>query len=188
MTNNIEKTDKVDSVHLILAVRRSKENEGQTHKDELCFREIVRGSTEETVAKIKARISAMPGVWRIYHTVNARDTRKATKLLMHELLDHFEEQHYRIDSLYKKCLLQTTCRATKYFMLDIDTENETILNTVYQNIIAPNPWNINLGKHHKTPSGYHIMVHPFNLNDIKLPEHVTLIKDGYYFLERVEIK
>lgn len=179
MTNNIEKVEKTDSVHIILAVRRSKENEGQTHKDELCFREIVRGSTEETVGKMKARISSLPGIWRIYHTVNARDTRKATKLLMHELLDNFEDQHYRVDSLYKKMLLQTHCRATKNFMLDIDSKEPEKYYEAIAGLCILNSYS--------TPNGIHVIVAPFNLKNYNIKD-VTVVRDGYYFLGRVEIK
>lgn len=179
MTNNIEKMDRVDSVHVVLAIRRTKENPGQTHKDELCFREIVRGSMEETVAKIKARISTLPGTWRIYHTVNARDTKKATRLLQHELLDHFEDYHYRVDTLYKKMLLQTSCRATKNFMLDIDSQDP---DKYYEAIAG-----LCVYRSVPSPSGQHVIVAPFNIQNYKI-EGVTVIKDGYYFLEKVEIK
>jgi hypothetical protein len=182
MSNVIEKATKVNSVHVLLAVRRTKENPGQTHKDELCFREIVRGSEEESVARLKARISTMPGVWRIYHTVNARDTRKATKLLMHELLDNFEDQHYRIDSLYKKMLLQTACRTTKYFMLDIDDK------AVANGINIQRDLGVNGVARFDSPNGVHWVVEPFNLSKYNVPKSITVIKDGYYFLERVEIK
>ena len=182
MTNNIEKTRKVDSVHLLLAIRRSKENEGQTHKDELCFREIIRDSEEETLQKIKSRISNLPGTWRIYHTVNARDTRKATKLLMHELLDHFEDQHYRVDSLYKKMLLQTACRKTKYFMLDIDNKDMDLAFGLPFGSFIPKAIEI-----HESPNGWHVVVEPFNLSKFKPTKEVTVIKDGYYFVEKVEV-
>ncbi len=178
MTNNIEKTKKVDSVHMLLAIRRTKENTGQTHKDELCFREIVRDSEEEALLRIKSRISHMPGVWRIYHTVNSRDTRKAAKLVQHELLDNFEDQHYRVDSLYKKMLLQLSCRYTKNFMLDIDSQEPE----KYYEAIA----GLTVFKSFSSPNGQHVIVAPFNLVNYKI-EGVTVLKDGYYFVERVEI-
>ena len=183
MTNNIEKMDKVDSVHIILAVRRSKENEGQTHKDELCFREIIRGTQQDTINKIKARISNLPGTWRLYQTVNARDTAKATRMLMHELLDNFNEHHWRVDSLYKKMLLQTFCRKTKRFMLDLDDKSK-----VFEVKRLLESYKVNELMYLETPNGYHIIVEPFNLNEVKLPKEVTLVKDGYFFLEKLEIK
>lgn len=181
MANKIDKVSKRDSVHLLLAIRRNKDNPTQTAKDETCYREIIVDEESEALTKLKARCSTKPGVWRIYHTVNSRDTKKAAKLVMHKLLDEFDEWHYRVDSLYKKMLLQTTCRYTKNFMLDVDSKDTEIVHD-----IAALEHTLLLDLH-ESPNGLHLIVKPFDKSKVKLPGQVTVLTDGYYFVEKFEV-
>jgi hypothetical protein len=184
MANKKDKVGKEDDVHVFLAVRRTKDNDNQTAKDEICHRMIARVSENGAVNINPLKGMLEPGVWRIYRTVNSRDPRKAARLLQHELLDNFDEWYYRIDSLYKKMLLQPTCRKTKNFMFDIDTKDVSVIDELLASLSALEVETISMVE---SPSGFHLITKPFNLQEITLPEEVTILTDGYYFIEKITV-
>lgn len=116
---NREKIQKVETLHLYIALRRNKEN--KERRNEICIREIDRGIS--SIEILKQKTLKYHGVWRIYKTVNSRDPIKAQKLLMKQIIDN-PENAYKLESVWKTCLLQPKCRAENNFMWDVDLNIE----------------------------------------------------------------
>jgi len=144
--NNRERDLEIEQYYLYIALRRKKENELK----ELCFRQIIRDEAKD-LHLLKEKIKDIPGVWRIYKTVNARKVAPALKLLQHRLIDEPERFAYRIDSLWKNCLLQKQCKGERNFLIDVDCEDfpteliELITNgsiLVDEKILTPNGWHL----------------------------------------------
>lgn len=177
---NSEKEEKNSTVHLIMAFRRNKDNaDGPV----LCCREIVQDLVVD-LRKLEARISKIPGVWRIHKTVNARDVMKASKTLMCRLIEN-PERALKMTSLWKTCLLQKGSKADRKFMFDVDDPAEydklcdEILKREAKVIVVAN-----------TPSGgYHVVTKPIDTRGFdSMFKSVTLQRDGYIFLKKIEIK
>lgn len=195
MTNKIDKRNRCDRVHVFLAIRRNKCNPGQTQKDELCFREVMPATfpvdteidfiqQEKTLKNLKARLE--PGSWRIYKTVNTRDVNKTYKIFQIMMIEYGESWIYRIDHLWKKCLCKPDARAEKKFLLDIDSTSPDVLREV-NNFLILNK--IKHGFNQPTPNGYHKVTDAFNIKSwLDKPSCVTILNDGYIFIEEVTVK
>jgi hypothetical protein len=161
------------TVHLYLAFQRNSQGE---HPE--CIRHVIKNDEVKELEMLKAKLKVIGGYWRIHKTVNARDVEKARKWLLHDLIEHPEHGAY-IDSQWRTALMQPECKATKYFMLDIDTENEAII-CIIRSIL--NKSNGNIIFRIKSPKGWHFITEPFDTRDVcKMPD-VTLLRDGYYFI------
>jgi hypothetical protein len=176
---NKEPDKNVETVHLLIAVRRNKENKGVP--GELCFRFIDRG--QETKDMLLARIQHYPGTWRIYRTVNARNTARALKVLMKILIDEPERQAGKIESLWKTCLLQRECRAEKNILIDIDAKE--IIDEI-KDLVSRD----DLLKCVFTSNGAHIVCKNFDSRLIEKygKDYVGINRDGYIFIDRIEVK
>lgn len=184
MSNDTE-CDIQKDIKLYLAVLRHKDNPG-TH--EKCYRAIKKD--DSTLSELKNKIMVNKdnaGVWRIYETINSRDTIKAQNILMHKLLDNPVIYSYRIDSLWRTCLLQRECRIENNYMLDIDYEIQSYdLENIYC-IIGKD----NIIKHVITPSGgSHIVVRKMSkeIYDYCQSHNIEIKKDGYVFIEHFVVK
>jgi hypothetical protein len=171
---NHEKKVYADFVHLLMAFKRTKDGEKAT-----CMRVVIKDE-EIDLKLLEHKCKLLGGEWRIHKTVNARDTEKARRLLLHKLID-FPEGRGFIDSLWITALLQTECiYGEKKFMLDVDTKDRNELNIVGKYI--PNEVMI---KSIETPAGWHFITRPFDTRELcKLP-YVNVKRDGYYFIKKV---
>jgi len=171
---------KTDKVNIIFAIRRKKENEDKRNEPEIVRREVYRdeGSIKSVLSKCNA-----PGTYRIYATVNARDCKKARKLLMKKLIDDPENWDYRIDSLWKTCLMQPQCKAEHKFLIDIDTKDINVMSEVGVYIINSDGFIFDVIE---TPNGFHLITSKFNTKDFTYP-NVELHRDAFYFVDKVII-
>lgn len=191
MSNNTLFEEEPRKVHLYLAIRRKKENEGITCKQELCFRQIIysQDGEEEELRVIKSRIQDKPGVWRIYKTVNARDTDKAQKIMLKWFIDG-QYKGKRFDSVYSKALLQKECRAEKYALVDIDTKDIPKINAVRDKV--RNQLQVQYGCEYnvmsiETPNGYHLVCKPFDKRILDEFDYADVDYDRFYFVDRITI-
>lgn len=115
-------------MHLFLGIQRT-----GTSKDKKCIRSVIKHS-EEDLKVFEAKLRTIGGEWRIYKTVNARDVKKAYKIFMKNMIDYPEKASY-IDTEWRTALLNRACKATDYFMLDIDTQDEEKIKTI-ENLIS----------------------------------------------------
>lgn len=164
-------------VHMLLAFRRRKDN---PDGDIRCLREVLYHEEEVAVARLKAKCSAIPGVWRLHMTVNARDTEAAAKVLTHKLVDNPKDVGARLESIWRSCLLQSSSRAGRRILLDVD--DPSILSELHEAIkdypIVSETSTPSGGKHIIMEEGFDTRaLYPFT------KEQVTPHRDGYYFLD-----
>ena len=176
MSNNKEIREYRDTVHLYLALQRPSK-QGAGHKR--CIRSVIKHDYDLTV--FEAKIRAIGGEWRIYHTVNARSVEKAYKFFMKSMID-FPERASCADSIWRTALLQRECKVSKLFMLDIDTEDRVELGIIEGKILEAGEKVI---KRIKSPSGWHYTTYPFDTREICKLDYVTLLRDGYYYVKTV---
>ena len=178
-----ERRQPMTTCHLLIAIRRKKENkeEDMTWRGELCFRQVVT-DYEEDLATLTNKIQRFPGVWRIYKTTNARDISKARKMLMTKLINEPEEWDYRVDSLWRTCLLQPDCKAERNFLLDIDTKDEVVLEELAPKLSGKVLQQV------ETPNGWHIVAEKFDVRALEGIKDVEFKRDGYVFVDRIEVK
>lgn len=165
-----------DKVHLLLAFKRKKLGNDTNE----CIRVVIKDYDLDLVL-LEEKCKRLDGIWRIHHTVNARDTEKARKWLIHKLIDNPEFAGC-IDSIWKTALLQKENANEHNFLFDVDTQDFNTLMTI-KSIIMKNQ--IEIIMHLPTPHGYHFITKPFDTREMcKLP-FITLIRDGYYFIKEV---
>lgn len=180
MSNNKEKREYRDTVHLYLALQRpSKQGVGYKR----CIRTVIKHDDDLVV--FEAKIRTIGGEWRIYHTVNTRSVEKAYKWFMKYMID-YPERASCVDSIWRTALLQKECKVTKYFMLDVDTKDESKLKIMWDILfktLSNNPLIQEPVK--ETPNGYHIITQPFDSREICKLDYITLLRDGYVFVKTV---
>lgn len=181
---NKEKQEPKSTRHVLLALRRRKDNpDGKV----LCFREVVHDEPVD-VERLKVRCRQVPGLWRIHRTVNPRNVERAAGVLQHKLIDH-PEACLRMESEWKTALMSQKAKASRLFMLDIDGDDADDTVRAIRDIL----FCLYVSVHgiHKTPAGYHMVTDAFDRREIQshIDEGLVEVKtDGYVFLERFEVK
>lgn len=178
--NNRERVTEAKEYGMFIALRRKKENNRELK--ELCFRQIIR-DREIDLAILRAKVERIPGIWRIYEQINKRRVEPARKLLMKYLIDEPEKFEWRIDSLWKNCLLKSCCKSERNFLIDID-DNWSIIE-VYD--FATNR-NIDVDEVIKTPNGWHLICHKLDTRVLQGLDNIEVKRDACKFVERFEIK
>jgi len=176
MSNNREKRIYQENIHLFLALQRT-----GTSKDKKCIRSVIKHSEEEDLKVFEAKLRAIGGEWRIHKTVNARDVKKAYKIFMKNMIDYPERASY-IDTEWRTALLNRACKATNYFMLDIDTQDNDKLFEITKLINLK----VKVLNTIKTPKGWHYITDKFDTREICKLDYVTLLRDGYYYIKTVK--
>ncbi len=165
-----------EKIHLFLALQRTKDGEQAR-----CIRTVIKD--EELDLKIlKSKLLLFGGKWRIHKTVNARDPQKARVFLLHRLIDHPEQASY-VDSLWRTALLQSSSKAENKWMFDVDSKEREDIELAHRTIIASGGRVI---ESKMSPGGIHIITEPFDSREVTKLEFVTLQRDGYIFIEKVE--
>ena len=169
-----------DTCHMFLCLQRNKDNKEVEYPT--VYRQIIR-DYDKDLNIMRAKIKTRTGIWRIYRTVNKRSFEKANKLFRHRLIDDLEDYYYRLDSLWKTCLLQKSSRAEKRFHIDVDDRKlglkvaSYILNKDIEVFEKPV----------ETPNGWHFITEPFDRREIEEKfKDVEVSTDGYVFVEMIE--
>lgn len=174
--NNRETDEAVDQYHLFIALRRKKENRDMK---EICFRQIIKDESLD-LQLIKDKIKGVKGIWRIYKTVNPRKVVPARKLLMKRLIDEPERFEYRIDSLWKNCLLQKECKGERNLLIDIDSE------TIPKKIKDMFDNELKGAELIQTPNGWHIICEHLDTRLLQRMDNVEVKRDDIKFVELIE--
>lgn len=168
------------------AIRRPKENPtivGPRIIREVCYSHL---SEEQVISNLKAKISAIPGVWRIYRSVNKRNETNAKLELINTLIKQLVLPNSVSDknpeSLWKDILMQPHNKAERLFLLDIDTKDEAVFNSVINNPeVVPQ-------KVVATPNGFHIICEPFNPNHIEsIADVVSIKRDALLYIQTITV-
>jgi len=196
--NNREIRTPNKTVHLFLGLQRT----AKGHKKHNCIRHVIKHDTLQELSMFENKLLSIGGQWRIHKTVNARNVEKARIHLLKNLIEYPEKAAY-VDTEWRTSLLQRECKATKYFMLDIDTQEEKLIS-ILDSILdvceiqyLNNPKKTGMIdetdkliiKKIKSPKGYHYITHGFDTREVEKLEYVSLLRDGYYYIKTVgEIK
>ena len=177
MGSNREQRERLQSVHVFLALLRT-----GTNQDHGCMRQVIR-NYDEDLKFMEMRCLARGGEWRIHHTVNARDPEKAMRYLMKKLIDH-PELCTDVDMEWRSGLLQPECiYGEKMFMLDIDTQDPVTVAAIEVSLLKDT---VDVVERIKSPKGWHYITKPFDTRKVcEIPE-VSLQRDGYYYVKTVK--
>ena len=193
MTNREKRTPK-KILHLFIGLKRK--SKGADKQD--CTRYVINENEPESLRIFENQLLAIGGEWRIHKTVNARDVEKTRKHLLKNLIDYPEKASY-VNAEWRTSLLQTECKAERYFMLDIDTQDEekikiidAIIEAEVLSIMSKNRGMICYGGDHplirekiKSPSGWHYITDKFDTRAVEKLEYVSLHRDGCYYIKSV---
>lgn len=165
-------------INMYVAIRRKKENPQLKVRT---IRHIIRNEDRDFEI-IKSIINQQDdgGIWRIYKTINARDTAKAMKELRHRIIED-EFIHEKLETAWKTCLLQEKCKATNYLLIDIDTKDQETFAQVYDKLL---PGTIRTLAN--TPNGVHIVADRQDIREIELIDDVEIKRDALLFIELYE--
>ena len=177
MSNNREERIYKDIVHLFLGIQRT-----GTSKDKRCIRSVIKHNEEDDLKVFEAKLKALGGEWRIHKTVNARDVKKAYKVFMKRMID-FTEKASCIDTEWRTALLQKECKATRYFMLDIDTRDIDKIKESDNILLKSGCKPI---KAFKSPKGWHYITESFDTREICKLDYVTVLRDGYHYVKLIK--
>ncbi|MDD3915445.1 MAG: hypothetical protein PHF76_12460 [Bacteroidales bacterium] len=186
-----------NNVYMLFAIARSKANNGITAKQQVVIREPVRSleSYPHKLEKIKSAAKLRDLKFYIYVSVNARDTKKAyvnfkKKLSDYELQAMFgqEEYKYQLSRLHKvwySSLMQPNTRATKYFVVDVDTKNQEVLNKVIDTIENFDCKGYTARVFHvkETRNGYHVVTSGFDKKVLSGIPDVSVQSDTLLYLD-----
>lgn len=186
-----------NNIYMLFAIARSKNNEGITAKQQIVIREPVRSpdSYPHKIEKIKSAARLRNLKFYIYISVNARDTKKAyanfkKKLTEYELQAMFgqDEYKYQLSRLHKvwySSLMQPNTRATKFFVVDIDTKNPETLEKVITSIKTFEHKGHKANVYHvqETRNGYHVVASSFDPRLLKGLENVSVQHDTLLYLD-----
>ena len=185
MANHEERRAYTPFVHVLLAFNKSAREE---RANPPVMRKVITKSLDDTLLVFRAQLQALGDEWRIHHTVNARDVEKARKYLMKKLIDH-PELCSNLETEWRTALLQSDCiYGPKRFMLDIDTKDRTRLAYVDSLIteeLEKADKELVVDKY-ESPKGWHYLMSPFDTRTVCELDYVTLLRDGYYYLETVK--
>jgi len=180
---NHEKKEYASSVHLLMGFQRTKDNEKHSGS---CVRMVIR-DFETDLKLLEYRLRLRGGTWRIHKTVNARDTEKARKWLIHKLID-FPDGAGFIDSLWRTALLQPECvYGEKKFLFDVDTKDEQKIE-VFRDTVkksTENQFYNFVAQIVETVNGWHYITVPFDTREVLTLPYVSLQRDGYIFIKKI---
>lgn len=176
MSNNREKRVYAETVHMYMGIQRVSK-----HGKKNCIRQVIKD--EELDLKIlEAKLRVFGGEWRIYKTVNARNVEFARKYLIKELIDYPDNASFA-DSIFRTGLLQRGAKVTKFFMLDVDTQDEEKVTIVEKMCLIAGT---KVLRRIKSPNGWHYITEPFDTREITQLEYVTLLRDGYHHVKVIK--
>lgn len=187
------------NIYFMMVLARPKNNHEVTKAHRIFIREPVRKieDYEYKLEKCRAEAKRIGLKMYIYVSVNARSVvngyenfKKTTTEYECEALHgkkDFKEPLMRLDKLWYSCMMKPNARATKYFLIDIDTKDESILQLVRDTI---NGWEMKCNRseillEQETRNGFHYITTPFDVRIIEPIENVEVKTDGLLFLEAI---
>ena len=194
-----------NNVYMLFAITRKKNNKDVTKKDRVFYRVPVTSFEslpyDLELIRVMAKLSEMKTY--IYISANARDTISAYDWVKRKFLEYdilslrnlmksgqapdFLPQLKRFDKLWYEALMQVTSKATDYFVLDIDTKGEVVLNEIRQIISKYNfkGYQAEIKLEQETNNGYHFITTPFDPSILGHMKDVDVSKDGLLYLEKI---
>lgn len=125
---------------------------------------------------------------RLYASVNSRKVPTAVRLLHHTMIDlpenDFVPFYCNLHNKFVSCLMKPASRQSKYFIIDVDIPDFFPELFITQQALVNK---IQTLQYYKTPGGYHIITHPFDVRLlVEFPDKVELKTDGLILLNVLE--
>jgi hypothetical protein len=178
--------------YILMAIARHAHNEELTHNSEIVYRRVIQSKDEieRNVNDLLALIEQHDYVFRLYLTVNARDTTKGYFNFRDTLNqwsqdmingdDHVNEKLGRVDSYWKSELHKPESKADSYFLFDLDNVEPYEVTRFTTDMPAKK------ARHVETPNGYHVISEPFNYTEWVPPvKWDDMDTDGQMFIAEV---
>ena len=185
---------KMGNMYILLAIARRKNN--PMLKKDIIIKEKVnnRENLIKKYHKLKTIARSELYEYNIYITINARDYYKAWFALQNRINNYIKDSIYSdenkeqmlkslgsINNVWFSELMKPHSRATRYFIIDIDTKDMDVLTKILKDMR-----NLKVFIHYTpTTHGYHVITKPFDFTKFNFGEKVELKKDGLMFIERV---
>lgn len=181
--------------YLLLAIPRTKEHQDLKGSKQIVLRRTLESREEigQTVDRIVGEASNFNEDYRLYVTVNARDTTKAFFELRKEMDEWLEmrlngnkdviPKFGRLDKEFLSVLQRDTCRDDTYFLFDLDGITSREKDRFVEEVKSISD---SVVLEQKTPNGFHIVSEPFNYNKLDLGTEYDLKTDGLLFLSFIE--
>jgi len=182
-----------DRVYLLLTIARGKENPERRNSDRPVVREIVEDETElpRKIEQLDHAVRRFDEWFRLYISVNARDTLQATFVLRRRTDDWLEmrlhgdegvrKKFKRLDSEFKSVRQLDTCRDETNVIFDVDDATAAEADRLQKRLTAMTAVRLR----RETPNGYHIVTEPFNYNELETNVADERTTDNMLFLSSV---
>lgn len=149
--------DSIESAYMIMALRRRSVKKGENvETKESNVKTVVKSyeTIDDAVARIENILKDDKGFWRIYVSANTRNFEKGRKRLLKDMIDKPQDA-FKVDSVWKKCLMNPKCKHENNILVDIDTKDMTIVENVKSLLKEINAETI---RESETVNGFHILV------------------------------
>lgn len=176
----------MDGVRVVMLIDRGVMNSNKGSRR--WINKIITTNEEEWLNAVERLMAlqdylANPAI-RLYACINSRNMDKGIKHFMHKQLDVQPDMKMRfyahINNTFASCIMQPENRATKFFLLDIDTKYpKEVDNFIEEKAII-------VRKTYPTKNGWHYIVEPFNAMWANGHQTFTLIKDGLLLLRYID--
>jgi hypothetical protein len=184
------------NIYFLFGLARVKNNNDITKHSREFFREPIRSleSYKIKLDEMKVKCELTKHKMYMYVSVNARSTVKGYVNFKNTITEYesqalfgkedFKDPLTRIDKLWYSCMMKPNARATKYFLLDIDTKDRDIIEdaiaTVSDYTIKDVGTELKLVQ--ETRNGYHVITTPFDVRILEGFEEIEVKKDGLLYL------
>lgn len=178
-------------VYILIAIARSKDNQDIQASNQPTIRKIVEDEEEITdkIEQISHATSRLEHNYRLYASINARNTQKALFLLQDKMNDwtakvlmgdeQVQVNFKRIDHEWKSILHKPASRDDKRFLFDVDKPEDNARDTILEAVEQ----HTDVLQVSESPNGHHIITEPFNYNEIDVDLDYELKKDGMFFVD-----
>jgi hypothetical protein len=182
--------------HVFVALRRvsatKDENTGLTKK---CIRFVDRDDDPVETLRRAKKACDEPGFWRIYRSVNKRDTELAMKLLQVKMITHPEQVVDKVDSVWKSILMESGCKGERKFLIDIDNSDPyyqiEVRKYLSEVVVTRKKEKFPLKTYEEcgTPNGYHVVTDAFDSRELekKFPD-VEIKRDDLLLVDFFEVE
>ncbi|MFC4405537.1 hypothetical protein [Haloarchaeobius iranensis] len=179
-----------ERVYMLVALARSKENEGRDPDGPSAIRKVVRDADglDRAVAELDHAVSRFDATYRLYLTANARDTQQALFALRRSMDDWLEarlngsedvlRKFGRVDSEFKSTLQSDGCRDETNFVFDLDDATAADADALEADLRERTTVQLR----RETPNGFHLVTAPFDYNALATDLEYELKTDGLVFV------
>lgn len=190
-------------VYLLMAIARTRENPHLTSNSEVVFREVVKTESDVGRKYRKLRLLAEnyrdddgnPLTFRVYLTVNPRNTLKAYFNFLNRLQGWSKDMIYgddavdrklqRIDQYWMSELQRDKSKDDSLFLIDVDTKDIDVGDLKHRIATYTDVLTVR-----ETPNGYHIVTEQFNYTMMEyIQEHddIEVETDRMLFIEFLDV-